>query len=491
MGIIKKQALQSSIINFIGIGFGSISRLSMPFVLTPGQIGIVELLNSISGMFIVLFNMGYGLILKKLFPKYRDEKNGHSGFLVLGFMLSFVGIGLAILTFYLGEDYFLNNKETDTPIIKQYAFLIPILIFFRIIFLNVDSYVRILYKTVIGAFLDSFLTKISLLILLILFAKSIVFYENFVYLYAFIMALPGIVIIIYAFFNTKKITLPKKDLFSQQNKMKSLILFGILSGSSYSIVQYVDIMMIYKVLPEKPEDYVAVYSVMLFASMLIVIPAKSLNKISSVVLAESWKDNDLKNIEDIYKRSCNNLLIIGGYLFIIGWSCIDEALSFLPEYQIGKYVFFFLGLGRVVELATGVNTDVIETSEKYKFNTYFNVILAVLVIIFNFIFITYFGIVGAALATLIGIVVINLFKALLLKRSFGFEVFDFNFWKTGMVVAGFVILISVMDYSAHPLLKIGINFVVLSAVFWFTILKLNLSEDITESVNRLRARFRF
>ncbi len=433
--------------------------------------------------------MGYNLVLKKLFPKYRDNENGHAGFLVLGFLLSFIGIGLAILTFYIGEDYFLSNQETDTPIIKRYAFLIPMLIFFRIIFLNLDGYVRILYKTVIGVFLDSFLTKVTLLILLVLFAKSLVFYENFVYLYALIMALPGIIIIVYAIAKTEKIILPKKELFHKENRLRSFVLFGILSGSSYSIVQYVDIMMIYKVIPEKPEDYVAVYSVMLFASMLIVIPAKSLNKISSVVLAESWKDNDLENIEDIYKRSCLNLLIIGGYLFIIGWSCITPALSFLPEYQLGKYVFFFLGLGRVVELATGVNTDVIETSEKYKYNTYFNVALALIVIVLNYIFISLYGIVGAAAATLLGIIIINLLKASLLKSTYQFKVFDRQFLKASILVVGFITVISLVDYTVHPIAKMAINFSVISLIFWILVIKLKLSKDMTETYERFKNRF--
>lgn len=88
MGIIQKQSLRSSLINFIGVGFGAVSRLSMPIVLTEGQIGLIQLLDSISGFFVTIFSMGYVQILSMLFPNYRDDKTGHHGFLVFGILLS-------------------------------------------------------------------------------------------------------------------------------------------------------------------------------------------------------------------------------------------------------------------------------------------------------------------------------------------------------------------------------------------------------------------
>jgi O-antigen/teichoic acid export membrane protein len=485
LGIIKKQSLQSSIINFIGIGIGSITRLLMPFVLTTTQIGLLGLLDSISGSFISFFNMGFNLILKNLFPKFRNNQEGHAGFFSFGIMLSLIGIVTAICSFYLFENAILSNQANDIPIIQEYAFLIPILIFFRIMYMNLDGYVRILYKTVIGTFLDGFLAKIMLLIILILFTQSILTFNSFIYLYALTLSMPGLIIIGVAVKNTEKITLPKKALIQKENKIPSLVLFGILSGSAGSLISFVDTFMIYKMYPENPEDYVGVYSIMLLATVLITIPAKSLNKISSVILADSWIKRDIRNIENIYKKSCNNLLIVGGFLFIVGWACIDEVLYYLPDYQKGKYIFFFLGLARIVDLATGVNADIIETSKKYKYNTYFNIALGILVVSLNYILISSHGIVGAALATLIGVASINIARSLFLISKYKLNPYNRQFWKSAAHFIILTICVSVFDYEVNPLLKIAINVIVITAVFWFTIYKFNLSADITESIDRI------
>lgn len=492
LGIIQKQASKTTLISFVGMGFAAITRLAMPIVLHPAQIGLIGLLDLFSGYFVMIFNFGYNLILNKLFPKYRDDKNGHSGFLVLGLFLSFLGIFIGIGVYYFIEDYLLSNQSNHdgAELIRPFAFLIPLLFIFRILFLNIDGYVRMLMNTIVGTFLESFLTKILLFITLVLFAKSVFDFDYFIYAYSFLLALPGVVIVIYAFKKTKKITLPKSTIFEKKNNFSSLVLFGVISGASASIILYTDTFMLYKMIPINPEAVIGVYLTMLFAANLINIPSRNLNKISAVLIAESWKTNDLKNIQDIYTKSCVNLLIIGIYLFVIGWACLDPVLSFMnPEYEIGKYVFFFLGLSKVVELGTGVNTMIIETSEKYRLNTYFNIALIFLVVGLNYIFIKEYGIVGAASTSFIAVSLINITKAIVLNKSYNLQPFTKSFWVVAFIGVMMIVAVSFVSYSANPFVKIGLNFTILTVVFWFLILKMNLSPDITKQMAKIKDRF--
>jgi O-antigen/teichoic acid export membrane protein len=490
LGIIQKQALRTTIISFIGIGFGSITRLLLPFVLESAQIGIVALLDSISGLFVVVFNFGYNLILKKLFPKYRDEENGHGGFLVFGILLSIVGVLIGTGVFLLIENYMFANNGTKGELLKPFAYLIPMVIFFRVLFLNIDGYVRMLFNTVIGTLLESFVSKLILLIAIVLVSLSYLTFEYFIYAYCLVLSIPGLIILLYAFSKTNKITLPSKDLLGESKQIKMFILFGILSGSSSSIIQYADILMINKLSVTDPESMMGIYSIMFFAAMLLGIPARSINKISSVILAESWKEKDMDNIQDVYAKSATNLLVIGTFLFVIGWSCIDPVLTFLPaEYEIGKYVFFFLGLAKLIELATGVNTEVIDTSAKYKYNTYFNTILAALVIGLNFFLIQFYGIVGAAIASFIAMTFINFLRAMLLKRAYNLWPFTGGFYKMVFIGIAFIILTSVLDFQMSPVVELTINFFGVSLLYWFIIIKMKISPEINEWLLKMKNRF--
>lgn len=463
----------------------------MPFVLEKAQIGVVALLDSISGVFIVALNFGYNLILKKLFPKYRNEDNGHAGFLALGLILSIIGTAIGIVFFYLFKDAYFGDKIDDSPLLKPFIFLIPILIFFRILFLNLDGYVRMLFKTVIGTFLEGFASKIIFLTAIILYMLVIIQFDIFIYLYCLALSFPGLFTLFYAFFLTKKITLPSSELMAESKKIRSYILFGILTGSTGAILQYVDVLMIEKLTLIDAEAQVGVYSVFFFAAALIMIPYKSVGKISAVVIAESWKEMDILNLRDIYKKSALNLLIIGGFLFIIGWACIDSVLELkkLQPYAYAKNVFFILGIARLIELSTGVNTEIIDSSEKYKYNTYFNVLLAVLAIGFNFIFIRMYGILGAAIATFLALTIINILRGLFLYKTYQLIPFDGNFFKTLFVVVGFIGLASIMSFNLNPILEIVINVVVLSLAYWFVIIKLKVSSDINGWLLKMKTKF--
>jgi len=491
MGIIQKQALRSTLINFVGVGFGSITRMIMPFVLEKAQIGVIALLDSISGVFIVALNFGYNLILKKLFPKYRNDDHGHAGFLALGLMLSILGTLIGVLFFHLFKDAYFGDKLDQSPLLKPFIFLIPILIFFRILFVNLDGYVRMLFKTVIGTFLEGFVSKIIFLTAILLYMYAIINFDYFIYLYCLALSFPGLFTLFYAFFITKKVKLPSSELMAESKKIRSYILFGILTGSTGAILQYVDILMIEKLIPINAEAEVGVYSVFFFAAALIMIPYKSVGKISSVVIAESWRDMDIENLKDIYKKSALNLLIIGGFLFIIGWACIDSVLEFkkLQPYAYAKNVFFILGIARLIELSTGMNAEIIDSSEKYKFNTYFHVILAVLAIAFNLIFIPMYGILGAGIATFLALTIINILRGVFLYKTYQLIPFDKHFFKTLVVVIVFIVLASLMSFNINPILEIVINALVLSIAYWAVIIKLKVSSDINGWLLKMKTKF--
>lgn len=466
----------------------------MVLILSPLQIGIMALLDSISGIFVILFNLGYNQILIKLFPKFRDEEKGHNGFFVLGLVISSIGIILGVTLYSLLEDFIIKSKGSDDEAMMVYAYLIPILIIFRILYRNFDGYLRMLYKSVVGTFLDSFLAKfISLLGMLLMF-KTFITFDNLVYIYVFSLCIPGLVISLYAYKATSVIVLPKPIIETKKDKVKvsKYILHGILMGASGSIVLYMDQQMLHKLIPENSIEAVGVYSIMFFGAMLIAVPSNGIKRISFTILAESWEKKDKDNINLVYKKSALNQMIIGFYLFLIGWACIDPVLEFLPKYESGKYVFLFLGIAQIIEMATGVNNEVIATSEKYYFNTIFNVILAIIIFISNFFFIQWYGIVGAGLASLIAMFIINSFRCLFLFKQYQLNPFNKQFLFAGFIGTLFVLIISYIDLSINPYIEIILNLILYTVIYWFIIIRLKLSEDIngwlTKIVNKIKSK---
>ncbi|MDH5366414.1 MAG: hypothetical protein OEW67_05465, partial [Cyclobacteriaceae bacterium] len=104
MGVIKTQSMKSAIYTYIGvfIGFAN-STLLMPNLLDLTQVGLLSLLNSITGLFVGFFALGVPLIVVKLFPHFRDS-NQNNYFFSLIFFITIIGsVGGTILYFLLQD----------------------------------------------------------------------------------------------------------------------------------------------------------------------------------------------------------------------------------------------------------------------------------------------------------------------------------------------------------------------------------------------------
>ena len=209
--------MHSTAITFLGIGVGIISRFLMPFFLTKGQIGTLALLDSISAMISIIFCLGFPQITLRVFPSFRNEENNHSGYLNFGLIVSVVGVLLGWFAYYVLQDQLVGNTE-ETTMIQTYAYLIYPLIFFSIFFRNIDMFFRMLYKSVIGVFLEGLLLKIITLIGILLYVFNFVDFEKLVYIYVIAFSLPGAVYIFLALKESNIRVAPSKKLFSKEKR---------------------------------------------------------------------------------------------------------------------------------------------------------------------------------------------------------------------------------------------------------------------------------
>ena len=488
LGIIRKQALRTTLITIIGISVGMLSRSIMPFILSKDEIGTLALLDSISSFIAIIFCLGFPQITLKLFPSFRNDSNGHNGYLGFAFLLSLIGATLGWLCFYIFKYQFVGNTEASA-LIQLYSYLVYPLIFFGIFFRNIDIYLRMVYKSVLGIFAEGLLLKITILTGMILFWIQAINFQNLVYVYAVALSLPGIILILYAIKSSAKFTFPNKEAFPKQTRaeMYNYGLFGILASASGIIIITIDQLMLNRLLGT---EAVGVYSVMFFAGILVSTPSRGVRRIASTVIAESWKEKDLTTINSIYSKSAITLLITGQFLFIMGWACLKPVLTFLPQYYEGIYVFFFIGLAQLIDMMTGVNQEIIATSSKYKYNTYFNIFLAIISIVTNYYFISEWGIVGAACASTLSIFIINSLKWHFLKRKFKLQPFTKQFFLALGIGFTLFLIVSIVPINLRPIPLIIFYLITITAIYWFVIHRLNLSEDISKTVSKLLVKFK-
>lgn len=156
----------------------------------------------------------------------------------------------------------------------------------------------------------------------------------------------------------------------------------------------------------------------------------AINKAAQPLIADAFARNDYANISTIYRKSCTTSLIVGCWIFLGIILNIDTLFQFLrPEYSAGKWVVIIISLGKLFDLATGLNGTILTLSKYYIYDTYIMVSLIVITVSLNYFLIPVYGMNGAAFALAIATVYYNLVRYLVVWSKLGMQPFTFDLIK--------------------------------------------------------------
>ena len=276
-------------------------------------------------------------------------------------------------------------------------------------------------------------------------------------------------------------------LFPDKLIAKKMQLYGLvtlLTSSAAILVNRIDIIMLGYFLEL---ENIAFYSVAFFMATLIHIPARSILQIVKPIIAKSWVEQDFKEISSLYKKSALIQMFFGILLFIGIWMSLEDFLIYVPEKYRGiEWVFFYLGLAKLIDVSSGVNGAILATSEKYLFDLYTNIFLIIITVTTNIIFIPFYGITGAAIATTISIFTHNVIKLIAVYHFFKIHPFQLSSFKLlfiGLLTIFILHQIS-FDFISLIWLKVLIRSLVISLVYVVPVIYFNISEDLNEILQR-------
>jgi O-antigen/teichoic acid export membrane protein len=211
---------------------------------------------------------------------------------------------------------------------------------------------------------------------------------------------------------------------SLKRELGRFILFSSFGTFAILLISKADLFLVGSLLPI---DNTGIYSIAVFLAAVIEVPTKSLYSASVSSVALHIANNDLPALESLYKKVSINLLCIGLLLFGALWISIDDIYRVMQKTEIvsnGKWVFFFIGLGKLADMASGLNNYMIVYSPHYMRALIPMGLLAIVNIAFGIYLIPIHGLIGAAVATLISITLYNLLSILIVWQKFKVVPFD-------------------------------------------------------------------
>jgi len=193
-------------------------------------------------------------------------------------------------------------------------------------------------------------------------------------------------------------------------------------------------------------------------------------------------------VKDVYYRASNNILFATVAMGILIALNLDNAVAILPSaYSALKPLVLILMLGRLVDMATGLNSEIMSISKHYKSFFLLSLALVLMILIFNRICIPLYGVYGAAWATSIALCIFNIGKYLLVKRKLQLVPFTKNSFLT--IICG--ILIVVVFQFIPTIINVYIDLVLRSLIgitlFLTIVLKYKLVLDVNEFVSKIKS----
>ncbi len=490
MGIVQKQTIRGTAWSYLGalLGFVNIILLS-PKIFTTGEIGVVQLLLSFATMLAQFSSLGFTNVINRLFPWFREGRGRHHGFLGLSLVITMAGFIAALVFLKFYGPHFTEANMERSPLIAEYSLYLPALLLITMLFNLLDNYNKVLYDAVLGTFLREFLFRVFNLGLIGLFWAGIIDFNGYVFGYVVSQGIPLIIIFISLLIRGEISLKLEPGFITPQLKREIIILslFGILTGISTVTLTTLDKLFVNTYLGEAE---VGIYSIASYFAVLILLPGRSVSKISIPFLAEAWKKNDQHTIRDMYVRSSISQYAVGLLIFAGLLVNLGNIFRLLPEEYTGSAaVIILISFGNLVSGSAGVNGVVLATSSLYRFQTWLMFILIALFVVTSVIFIPLWGITGAALASMTSNIIYSMLGVVLAGRRFGIWPYSTQHLKItllGIVAMTAGYLIPQISLVPDILLRSLLVTVIFVAGVWYW----RLSDDLTGVADTMVERFR-
>lgn len=491
MGIIVKQSVKGTIYTYLGVLLGFITTAVLfPRIYSTEEVGLLKIIVAYSTLIAQFGTLGINGATIRLFPFFRTEDKKNHGFLPLALLVGMAGFILSVIIMLTGKPLLIEMSLEKSNLLIEYINYLIILVFFQLFFSILDIYYSALMNSVHGTWLREVFQRILIILMIFLYYFDLLTFHQFVLTYLAAMSVPTVYILI-TLIREGHFTLHVDFAFLNKELLRSIAavsLFSILNGISVMMIQNVDLIMVNKMLGL---DAAGIYAICFFFGVVVSLPARSIYKIANVTAAEAWKNNDKKTLKDIYEKSCLTLFIIGMFLFLGIWLNIDNIMQILrPEYLPGKWVIFFIGLGCLMDMATGANSSLIGTSVYYKMQSYLLLILVVVLIGLNLLLIPLLGLTGAAVSSAASLALLNLLRYLFLYVKYRLQPYNIRFVYVILIGISAYFIAGAIPAKWHFSIDLLTRSTVFSLLFLLPVYFFNLSADLNKAADNVLKKIR-
>lgn len=429
MSGIRKQTIQSSIIVYFGFLVGAFNTYlcTKNGSFSKEEYGVTRIFIDFAQNFFAFASLGVVPVLYKFYPYYKDNLTDKKNDLLTWVLtVSLVGFALVAIAGIAFEPLVIQKFGERSALFLQFYYLIFPFSFGYLLFAVLESYSWALHASVVTNSLKETVLRIITTGFIALFYFKLISFDKFMYLFSILYLIIALLLIFFLWktnrlhftFNISRVT---KKFYKKMIGLQFFVFGGVCINAIAITISGL------LIASKQGLGDAAVFSLASYAASFIEVPQRSITSISTGVLSRAWKNKDFNTINRVYHRSSINMLLLSVFVFGNVWLNIAQGINVLhiqDAYAAGIDVVFVLGIAKIIDAGTGVNSVIIVTSTLWKFEFYTNIILLAIRIPLAYFFIQKYGIIGPAYAEIISQVVYNFIRYEFLRRKFNMQPFN-------------------------------------------------------------------
>jgi len=469
MSQIRKNSLKSSAWIYAGFIIGAINTyfLTHKAWFTTDQNGLTRVLLEVGMLLYSFSTLGITSYLVKFFPYYTDNLSPKKNdILTVALVVAFCGFAITATGALILEPVIVRKFSANSILLVQYFYWSLPMAFLILIYQVLEAYAYGFHKGVFTGILRETVLRVYTSMIIILKIFGLISFGAFIKLFSFQYGIIIIILLVNLFLQ-KKLWLSfsiSRVTIKFRKKILAIMALTVIVIVVNVLRQTIDGF----VLASKQNlGKVAIFGLAAYMVSVLQVPMRSIVSITTPLLSRAWKDKKLDEINRIYKRSSINLLTFALFAFFCIWLNFTHAILFFginSDYLEGKWVFFLLGMVTIIEMGTGVNSQIIGTSTYWRFELWTSILLTALIIPLSYILTVKYSIMGPAIANIISFTVYNSIRYLFLWKKFKMQPFSLKTLEV-IAIAAMAYLICFLLFDSME----GITAIILRTVGFITI----------------------
>ena len=383
MSSIRRQSIISSIVIYIGFAVGLLNTyfFTRQGTFSEAEYGLTTIFIAIATMMSAFAAMAMPSYIFKFYHYYNDNLPLRKNDMITwALFISTIGFILVMIAGWAMKHLVLKKFGTNAPQLVTYYYWIFPMGLGLTIYAVLEAYAWSLHKAVFTNFLKEVQWRLFTTILIVLYiTNTIRDFDLFIKLFAF--TYPGIAVSLFAYLVfTKKIHFTfNVSKVSRRFLKKIIALCSFVYGGTliFTLSQVFDTIIIASLLEDGPAK-AGVFGLATIMTSIIQAPQRGIISASISHLSKAWKEKNMALLQKVYQRSSINLLIFACAIFLLIWMNFADAITTFgvkSSYLNAAWIFFLLGLTKIIDLGTGVNAQIIATSTYWKFELISGVML--------------------------------------------------------------------------------------------------------------------